>query len=233
MLRRDAGPGLCACSAAMSTSLLRTLLGSLLVAALASAPRPARADVSTVRTGSSPDEPAPPPAAPPPPYAPPPPGFVPPGADTGVRSERVWYGQPMLLVDIAASAMIWGAVELEDERPGLASLGGLTFVFGPPIVHLANGEVARGLASFGLRTSLPLTVALLGLVADSGSACRDDICDPSFEGFFWGGLVGMVSGALLDDFLLAHHEVRVAPSWTPTVASAPGGGLSFGVGGTF
>lgn len=218
----------------MCTTLVRPLLASLLAAALValvSAPRPARADDSTVRGGSAGDEPAP--VAPPSPYAPAPPPYAPAMTDMGVRTERVWYGQSMLLVDLAAGAMIWGAVELEDERPGLASLGGLTFVFGAPIVHLTNGEVARGLASFGLRTSLPLTAALIGLAADSGYECRGDVCDQSFEGFFWGGLVGMVSGVLLDDLVLAHKQVHLEPSWSPGVASVPGGGLTLGVAGTF
>ena len=98
------------------------------------------------------------------------------------RADSTWYGWQSFIVDgVALAAMsTW--------NEGAVQAGALLYVFGPPIVHTANGEAGRAVASLGLRLALPYGGAM---------ATR------SVDGMFLGCLVAIG----IDDLALARTAV--------------------------
>lgn len=144
-----------------------------------------------------------------------------------------WYGHQTLIADGVAGAGLTLAMvtafagATESAAPVLlfGSLG--SFALGAPIVHVANGEVGRGLASLGVRLAAPSLGAWVGLEASRN-------CNPKKEPFnfcAFGGLVagfatGMVSASAIDALLLAWKQTPQDPakaSIAPDVSITPNG----------
>jgi hypothetical protein len=131
----------------------------------------------------------PPPAPPPVAYAPqgqPPMVLQNPGEPRMVRVKS-WYGWQTLLVDGAAIAM--GFAFTSSDSSGVRAIPGLTYLFGPPIVHWIHGHGAKGAGDLGIRFGLPLVAGGLGALA--GAAAGKDS-----GGTYTGALVGLVVGVL-------------------------------------
>jgi len=68
-----------------------------------------------------------------------------------VRTHKHWYGWQTLLVDLGSVLTI-----------PLGGVGLAGYALGAPIVHLAHGQVGRGVGSLGLRLALPLVGGAVG-----------------------------------------------------------------------
>ena len=178
--------------------------------------------------------------------APPPPPPPPPAEDEDERPKPgQWYGYQTLAVDLAGLAVGALSIRAGSGELALVSLG--TYVVGPPVVHFAHGNVAKGFGDFGLRLGLPVGGALVGV----GVGCLLGGCGGrgDFAGYAaaFGGLVGGASGGvaamILDWALLSREpgarpprEPKAARGWpvslTPSLAVTPAGG-ALGVGGAF
>jgi len=114
---------------------------------------------------------------------------------------KVWYGWQTLLVDLAAGAAVAGGANSfysSGVGVGIAALGILTYVVGPPIVHAAHHEGGRALGSLGLRIGVPLAGAGLGSAADDGGANFGN-----WSGALAGVLTGMIAASVIDAGALA------------------------------
>jgi hypothetical protein len=144
---------------------------------------------------------------------------------------REWYGYQNLGVDGAALALVFGGEALDDGT--MFGAGLLGYALGSPIVHGHRGNGARAFGSAALRVGLPLLGGAIGIAADSD--CRDsELCIAGVGVPLLGILAGMGSAILIDDLLLA-RDLRPASRrvLAPTLAPTAGGGMSFGLAGTF
>jgi hypothetical protein len=104
---------------------------------------------------------------------------------------------------------------------------------GGPIIHFAHGRWQSGLGSIGLRVGGAFVGALLGAaIASTGRSNPDADVPEGLVGGLLGFGVGAVTGALVDDFVLAWERVPVKQTGsTPSsdgdvaVAKTAGGGL--------
>jgi hypothetical protein len=113
-----------------------------------------------------------------------------------------WYGWQILLSDAAVFSFA-----------GLSRNPGVVYGWlgSGAIVHLAHGNIGRGMASAAFRVGLPIAGVFLGIA--SAGDCHGDWC--GFGEAIVGGAIGLVSAELIDVALLAHDS---APS--PATASA-------------
>ncbi|HEU4405157.1 MAG TPA: hypothetical protein VFS43_07690 [Polyangiaceae bacterium] len=147
-----------------------------------------------------------------------------------------WYGWQTIATDLAAVAFV-GAGASDEEDGGVALLGLGTYLLGAPIVHAANGQFGKGVASLGLRVGVPVAGALGGLMLGSATCREDDgwnenVCPLGQAAL--GSLLGILAASTLDAAVLAKKEVRPRPavSIAPAVLPTPRG-TSFGLTGTF
>ena len=170
----------------------------------------------------------------------PPPGAVPAPPPAGAETVTRSYGLQILAVD---AAVVAGSIAAES---GEVLVGG--YLLGGPLVHAANGNGGRVLASVGLRIALPLGGGLVGAAIGESRCARSE--DPEFLcglGEVAGGLlVGMAAATIVDSAVLARKQVEVpgaAPpaglvrvggvSATPDLGVGPQGAVSLGLSGTF
>jgi hypothetical protein len=141
-------------------------------------------------------------------------------ADEAPETRR-WYGWQILLAD---AAVIGAAI-------GSRNAGVLYGVFATgPILHVANGRLAAGTASLGLRVGLPFLGAALG----------NALCEPEPGEWFpcmdevGMGLVFGYVAALAIDLGMAQRKVKVErpPPYVPLVRIGSDGALG-GVAFTF
>lgn len=126
------------------------------------------------------------------------------------KSETEHYGLQSAAFDVASLGIAAAALSTNSEGLGYVSLG--TYLVGSPIVHLAHGEPLRALGSLGLRAAVP-TISGFVAVGISGEKGLGGLF-PAAIGVGIGAAVAMV----IDDVLLAQHEVRPEP----TIAFSPG-----------
>lgn len=169
------------------------------------------------------------------------------------KVKEEWYGYQNLIIDGAATAMIFGPLLLERGKPESSVMlaGALTYIGGGPVVHWLHGNVGPGFGSFALRVGLPVSAAFWGAIGGAMLMPRN-----SSHGFETGAAVGFFAGmagaSLLDAGLLAYEKgkdpeaydgdaAKAAPKsppkgvgmrLIPQAAVLPGGG-SVGVGGVF
>lgn len=135
--------------------------------------------------------------------------------------KRRWYGWQTLLIlgGSTTVGLVIGVGGGAAARSGTvaaigASIGGAGLLFGGPIVHWANGHLARGFGSLGLNFGMPIAGAGLGLaVACAGGGCSSK-SDGSglFFGPVIGGGLGSIAAVVLDVSLLAYEPVGANPS---------------------
>lgn len=148
------------------------------------------------------------------------------------------YGYQIILADAASLVAGVGAAN------GSFFLGG--YLAGGPVIHLANGNGSKALASLGLRFALPASGILIGVaIAESG-------CDPEgSDQCAWdalghgaaGAAVGMLAASMIDYFILATKSRMVERPRAlievgglhanPILAPDARGGLTLGLGGSF
>ncbi|MBT8493115.1 MAG: hypothetical protein KJO07_08655 [Deltaproteobacteria bacterium] len=164
--------------------------------------------------------------------------YSPPGASLGAEAQAtptpaiqtVSYGREVAKVDAAAGALLLGAIVTiptcfdGDCRAPLYLVAGAagTWMLGPAIVHLSEGEPLRAGASLGLRVGLPV-LAAAAFSGDRG------------ENSGLGAALGMGTAMALDWFVLSKKTKRRAKStarWAPTAAPAEGG-ATVGLAGSF
>lgn len=144
--------------------------------------------------------------------------------------QRVWYGWHHLIVFGASASLVPVAVELEDGFLALASFSG--FAVGGPIVHLAHGNVVKGLASFGLNVLCTMGGSFMATAAASGSH-YDTIMTSMGVGVGF----GLLTANLIDIAALAYDEPEPQshpsiPQLAPQIRVAPGS-ATIGLGGIF
>jgi len=127
-----------------------------------------------------------------------------------------WYGWQTLIADGASLAVGVTGAYFDSSRGTMtaSTMGIATGVIGyavaPPMIHWGHGHVAAGFESLGLRTGLPIALALLG---DAIQPC-DSTGEPDAPAataclpYVFGGLiVGVVAAAGIDDFAIAREPV--------------------------
>jgi hypothetical protein len=121
-----------------------------------------------------------------------------------------------------AFAAIGGGVAAQND-PGavLAVAGGLTYLFGAPVVHGAHGNRRRGVGSFAARLLVPIAGAGLA------SELEDD---SSMEAQITAVAIGFGAGMLVTAAVDLAIPARDA---TAVVTPVPGGGAVIGLAGTF
>jgi hypothetical protein len=164
----------------------------------------------------------------PPAYAAPPSYGVAPAFMVDAPAKTRWYGWQTLSADGAALTvgLIGGIMDMKrttDMSQDLlyASVG--IYALGGPAVHWANGQVATGFKSLGLRVGLPVAGFLLpyalgpkcyaGDEGDNGSLA----CIP----FIMGGVIaGLVAAVTIDAAVLAKEKVAPVGPYT-SISVAP------------
>jgi hypothetical protein len=143
-----------------------------------------------------------------------------------------WYGWQTRTVDgIALGTMLSYFPTAGDTGSTAASAlfgVGLTgYAIGPPLVHLAHGRWAIGLADLGIRVSAPIVAGLIGSFIDLASnpnECQDASgpCGP-FVGFGVGALVGYASAVAFDAVFLSRElgPTTLPPSAPPASTLPP------------
>ena len=193
--------------------VLRASLGALCFLALSA--RSANAQVETPR-----DYDAPTPAEPTPAPAPAAPG---PHAET---TESYWYGWQTASSDAASVAVVMVGSATHASVVTALGVGGM--FFGAPGVHLANGRGVIGLASLGLRVSLPLLGGFVGYAA--AGTCHDNPKSTSLLGNCFlhgfneaaiGSLVGLGSAMVIDASALAFGKREIEPPAAPRESGIP------------
>lgn len=133
-----------------------------------------------------------------------PPSMVAPREVPTTAPATEWYGWQILIADgtmlgLAAATRSGGALY------GWLGTGAL--------VHWTHGNVGRGLASIGLRASLPLLGAYIGI--HSAGDCHSDWC--GFGEGLLGGFLGLATAEVLDVSLLGREPARRGPTISPVV----------------
>jgi hypothetical protein len=142
---------------------------------------------------------------------------------------QVWYGAPILLMDIASLGAFLGGTAAADHGyavgGGLMIVGAGTYLLGGPIVHLTERGTRAGFASLGLRAGLPvggaLVGAIVGAVVGSKASCgANETCGLGGMaiGFVLGFLGGGVAAIAVDNGVLAYKSPT--PRW-PALALTP------------
>jgi hypothetical protein len=153
------------------------------------------------------------------------------------------YRLQVLAVDAAGAGLLFlaGALEGEDGRDTTASdtlrlMGGGTFLFGGPIVHVSHGANGRGAASLALRVALPV---IGGLIGKSMADCPNGQLLCGFDESLGGMLVGAVAASVVDVSVLAGAPAAESPApprpgfvVAPRLVATPNVAM-LGVGGQF
>lgn len=155
-------------------------------------------------------------------------------------TQRYWYGWQTLIV-FAPSGLLMAAAPFTGGITGLPSLGG--FLLGGPIVHWANGNVAKGFVSLGINVGATLAGGLTaGLMCLAACKSTGDDGLVLFAASALGGGAGLLIANVIDVAVLSYGERQVVykdaaarrPSftWLPTF-DAGKGRASVGLMGTF
>lgn len=151
---------------------------------------------------------------------------------TPAEPASAWYGQPILVADVAALGLVLTGLASSRSSPTAAKvlvLGGLaTYGLGGPIVHLAHDNPGRALGSVGLRVGMPVVAGLIGIAVEK-SSCQPAEWFCGVAGMTLGGLAGIAGAVAVDAAVLAwapRADVKVAPM-------LGGGRLGMQLGGTF
>lgn len=132
-----------------------------------------------------------------------------------------WYGWETLICDGASIVT----------APILVGIGG--YLVCAPIVHAANGQGLKALASLGLRVGGPVVFAIAGGLIEAGATDCRSYC--GLGGGIVGFGVGIVTAMVIDSAVLARKDV-VKKTEKPTIVptgNARADRLEFGIAGTF
>jgi hypothetical protein len=144
--------------------------------------------------------------------------------DEGLSSSRgeSWYGWQPLIIDGLSIPLL-----------AAAGAGGVTYLVGGPVVHLAHGRPGAALGSAGLRVGLPLVGGLISLAAYCGDG-GGELCGLAV---LPGAVVGALGAIAIDASLLSWEKEPPPPPLSGSVhvavSAKPGDGGRIVVGGAF
>ncbi|HEX8792927.1 MAG TPA: hypothetical protein VF765_18405 [Polyangiaceae bacterium] len=118
-----------------------------------------------------------------------------------------WYGWQTLIVDGGSVALLFTGVG--------AAAGIVTFLAGPPIVHVAHGQWGSGAASALLRLTMPFAFAAMGAIGGSYAMGN------GFVGLLGGGFAGVAGASAIDAAVLAWEPRASPPGPTDRPRTAP------------
>lgn len=145
---------------------------------------------------------------------------------TAAAEQRESYRSQILTADAVATTSFVAGLRLQDDHLVIGGVG--AYAFGAPLVHLANRQVLRGMASLALRIALPpLAERHLG-EGQRCTSCIDDPLFPNRTGLF----LGFVAAMVIDSALIARPVEKPVRGWAPT-ASAHRDGFTVGATGRF
>ncbi len=164
------------------------------------------------------------------PAAPRPPATAPGPAEPAAKPRgSEWYGWQILLSDAASFTIILA----QPARP-TATIGLVTYLAVPPLIHFAHGNVKQGFASLALRVLLPPVGVIVGYTAGSLVCNENSSCVDASVAF--GGLAGLVGTIVTDTAVLAVERpaplVQARLQWRPIVMAGKND-TRIGVAGTF
>jgi hypothetical protein len=141
------------------------------------------------------------------------------------KTERRWYGAPMLAIDgvtfaialVGTGLFVDGATKTapgdyrneKDDGGVIVVISGAVYAFSGPFAHGDHDHWGMAFASFGLRTTLPC----LAFLAGAGFGALTDAPNHysgAVEGAVIGFGIGVLGAFLLDDLLLARDTVAPA-----------------------
>lgn len=133
---------------------------------------------------------------------------------TKQKVTRHWYGWMTLAVDVPAITV--AAVGLAVDSAPAAYSGLVSYLVGAPIIHAAHGKAGTPFASLGLRTGLPLGMAVLLVPAEGDSP---DAIAAALVAFG----VGAAGAVALDAAVLAFAErpATATVAWRPSIVVQP------------
>ncbi len=164
---------------------------------------------------------------------------LPPPADTPPSESSSYRRQVMIADGLAAGTMVaataagaWLFHPDDFHLPLMVgSLGFTSYVLTTPIIHMAHGNVGRGLLSGTIRIFAP---AIVASTAVSVRGLEED--DDGYGDYFVAGMAAGAAGAIAIDWWLLvpdrATETSAPPRLTPVAAVTPTGGV-FGVAGAW
>jgi hypothetical protein len=153
-------------------------------------------------------------------------GSASPASESKGAPPREWYGAPIVLTDLAALGTFFGGIVASDHGHDfgvvLSVVGAGTYLLGGPIIHKAEHQEGKSLASLGLRAGASGVGVVLGAViggvigSEGKNGCGGDGCGVRVIAMgVVGGLVGFGSGclvaAVVDSAVLAYKPTTVKP----------------------
>ena len=158
------------------------------------------------------------------------------------------YRNQLLIADLAAYGVIAGAIAVgsfsdSDTAEFLVVPGLVAVPIGAPIVHLTHGESRRAMASFALRSVVPIAGGFGALHLTKRVCVFSDSASSTYgcglTNAFLTGIALMIGGQVVDYMVLG--DARETPaesqapgwSWQPTVGVSPQGDASVGVMGSW
>jgi hypothetical protein len=168
-------------------------------------------------------------------------------AKAEVPPKEVWYGAPMIAVDVAGLALgVYAYQRARSERERESEIGAESMLMaeekkaelslplslfagtyllgavGGPVVHFANGQVPKGFISLGVRLLLP---AIVGVGPSTLSYCASVALTSrcSNTGAMYGLLGGTLAVSLFDSISFARKPVETEETaYRPYVIGGPG-----------
>jgi hypothetical protein len=130
---------------------------------------------------------------------------------------RHWYGWQTLLVDAGSLVLFFSGVA--SGSGAVTAFSGVSYVVGPPVVHIAHGRGGIAIGSALLRLGAPFVFGLVGL--EIGNASAPPSGNTVSVAPLVDGALGLVAGVLaavaVDDAVFA---------WEPGKAPAPAAGVT-------
>lgn len=177
-----------------------------------------------------------------------PPGLTPPTPEPVPQAEPLpadytaSYRGQTLGADAAAVGLVLlaaagvGGQSHQSNTTSLLELAAATYVLGGPMIHLLHDRPGRAAASLALRVAAPLVFAMVGAaIGRSDPGCTGGYCDVGpgeSDGAALGGLLGVITASVIDAAVFARADPLPASSHL-TATAVRGGGMTFGIAGSF
>jgi hypothetical protein len=125
------------------------------------------------------------------------------------KPQRRWYGGEVIATDASSVGLALMGFQLDAPELLLPALGG--YLFGGPIVHLAEGHPLKSLGSFGLRLS-PVAVMLTAAALWPAPTESHELAGYGRGlGILTIGVVSILPVMIIDSAAIAWEDVPPAP----------------------
>jgi len=153
---------------------------------------------------------------------------VPANANDTVPKKSHWYGWQTLATDGAALSLIMVGTaegagdfwERNETAENITRAGAVTYLLGPPVVHVAHGRPLAGLGSLGLRAGAPTIGWFAG--AGLGRCPAWDVYGSCSDAIAAGVFLGYATAVTLDAAVLARESAPAERSATARPRVSPG-----------